>query len=162
MKPCTGPMCWIVATLLAVSSLLASTQAPLDRVEVLGLLLTETPSGPISYQVTRSGITSKPDGEFVRALRTAGATEQLIDALRSARKRKPKGVGGSSESQEQQVVSHLSRAATFKESRQWAQRLMKNSRRFRFPYIPRHRIMRTRAASFLQTQNSNLVCTTGK
>ena len=90
-----------------------AAQESFDEVEILGEILSGTPSQFVAYQVSRNGITSKPNSGYYATLRRAGAPEFLIKTLRSAKKRKPENSIPGFASLEKRVVAHLAQAAEF-------------------------------------------------
>jgi Flp pilus assembly protein TadD len=61
-----------------------STRA-LDRVQVMGLVAGGVSSRRVARLVTDRGITFQPDDKYLADLRSAGATDDLINALRAAK-----------------------------------------------------------------------------
>jgi len=118
-----GHPAFLVLVLLSVvmgSGQRAFAQQPLDKIEILGLILSGTPSQFVVYQVSRNGITSKADPTYATTLRTVGVSETFIEALRKAKVRKRKGLEPNFAVVEKSVLDHLARASQFSKHEQWS------------------------------------------
>ena len=74
---------WL-ALALVVSVTLAETQKPLSKTQIDDLVASGLDSGTIAKVVSERGIDFEPTDRYLDILRSAGAMQVLIDALRSA------------------------------------------------------------------------------
>jgi tetratricopeptide (TPR) repeat protein len=84
-----------------------------DEVEILGQILSGTPSQFLAYQVQRNGMAAKPDSQYYSALRSAGASDTLIRVLHSAKRIKREKPGHDFTRVEKSVIGHMAGAAEF-------------------------------------------------
>ena len=82
---------------------------PFDNIEILGQLLSGTPSQFLVYQLAQRRITSKPDAPLISVLRQIPSSDALVAALRSAKTTKAKGRARPG-AEEGGVFEHLVRA----------------------------------------------------
>ena len=90
----------------------AGPPQPLNRVELLSLLLADSRRGAVDRALEKRGVDFQPAEDYIEGLRAAGARDELIDKVRKAGASASAGVHSApaDDQREKQVLSHLLQA----------------------------------------------------
>src|SRR5580658_4326288 len=124
-------------------------QKPLDRVEVLGLLLDDAPSSQIARQAAGNGLTFTLNQRYSTVLRQAGALDLLLKSFSSAKKLPEVSDG---EMQGKEVLELLTSSIAYKRNRQWPQ--MEQECRAALTILPQRAILHVVLGYVLHAQGN--------
>jgi len=96
------------------------SEKPLTQVQVFALLSGKVASERVAMLVQDRGIDFEPTDDYLHEVRSAGGTDELISALKSAKVTKPSHVDPQAAAQQGEIQQHTARGAAYMRETRYA------------------------------------------